>query len=329
MSLNVELLEQSFEKVKPNADAFVSSFYDNLLTANPEAAPLFSSTDMAAQKKKLLASLVLVVENLRKPDVLSDALKGLGARHVKYGALPEHYPLVGAAILQTFEQYLKEDWTAEVKQAWVDAYGAITELMLSGADYSQADVALDPPKTSLNVELLEQSFEKVKPNADAFVSSFYDNLLTANPEAAPLFSSTDMAAQKKKLLASLVLVVENLRKPDVLSDALKGLGARHVKYGALPEHYPLVGAAILQTFEQYLKEDWTAEVKQAWVDAYGAITELMLSGADYSQADVALNPPQPAPVPVPKAPNPQVNWPLMIGLFVGLGAVTVILLMVA
>ncbi len=142
MSLQVEVLEQSFEKVKPQADDFVSSFYDTLLTDNPDAAPLFSGTDMAAQKKKLLASLVLVVENLRKPEVLSDALKGLGAKHVEYGALPAHYPLVGGALLKTFEKYLQGDWTPEVKQAWVDAYGAITDLMLEGADYDADETKL-------------------------------------------------------------------------------------------------------------------------------------------------------------------------------------------
>ena len=142
MSLQVEILEQSFEKVKPQADAFVSSFYENLFSDYPEAKPLFESTDMTSQKKKLLGSLVLVVENLRKPDVLENALKGLGSRHVKYGALPEHYPLVGSSLLKTFEQYLGENWTSEVKQAWVDAYGVITTLMLEGAEYSNEEVTL-------------------------------------------------------------------------------------------------------------------------------------------------------------------------------------------
>jgi nitric oxide dioxygenase len=142
MSLKVKLLESSFEKIKPQANEFVNSFYENLFTASPEAKPLFANTSMADQKQKLLASLVLVVENLQTPDLLNDSLKGLGARHVKYGALPEHYPLVGAALLIAFEQYLKSEWTPEVKQAWVDAYGVITEIMLDGADYSQEEVAL-------------------------------------------------------------------------------------------------------------------------------------------------------------------------------------------
>ena len=332
MSLQVEILESSFEKIKPQANEFVDSFYDNLFTANPEAKPLFANTDMAGQKKKLLGSLVLVVENLRNPEALSDALKGLGARHVKYGALPEHYPLVGGALLTTFEQYLKGDWTAEVKQAWVDAYGAITEIMLDGADYSAQEVAL--PETApeeeeeggLKVALLESSFEKVKPQASEFADSFYNNLFTANPEAKPLFANTNMAEQKKKLLASLVLVVENLRKPEALSGALRGLGARHVQYGALPEHYPLVGSALLTTFEQYLKGDWTPQVKQAWVDAYGAITEIMLDGADYSAQEVAL--PNTPPTSVEEAPKP--GGKMMLGFLggaVGAGILAALLLL--
>ena len=142
MSLQVELLEQSFDEIKPQADEFVASFYENLFTANPEAKPLFETTDMEKQKKKLLDSLVLVVENLRMPDVLDKNLRGLGARHVKYGALPEHYPLVGSALLTTFEQYLQDKWTPEVKDAWVSAYGAISEMMLDGADYSEAEITL-------------------------------------------------------------------------------------------------------------------------------------------------------------------------------------------
>ena len=292
MSLQVEVLEKSFDEIKPQADEFVASFYDNLFTAHPEAKPLFDTTDMEAQKKKLLNSLVLVVENLRNPDALNGALRGLGARHVKYGALPAHYPLVGGALLTTFEQYLQDKWTPQVKQAWVDAYGAISEIMLDGADYSEAEIILPTPEAEaeagLNVELLEQSFDEIKPQANEFVASFYDNLFTAHPEAKPLFDTTDMQAQKKKLLSSLVLVVENLKKPDVLDNALRGLGARHVKYGALPAHYPLVGGALLTTFEQYLQDKWTPQVKRAWVDAYGAISEIMLDGADYSEAEITL-----------------------------------------
>lgn len=150
-ALQVELLEQSFEKVKPRANDFVSSFYGNLFTDYPAAKPLFAHTNMSEQGNKLLMSLVFVIENLRQPGDLTKALKGLGARHVRYGALPEHYPLVGNSLLKTFEQYLAADWTPDVKQAWVDAYGLITEVMLEGADYAPEAVQLKSSATTVDV----------------------------------------------------------------------------------------------------------------------------------------------------------------------------------
>lgn len=241
----------------------------------------------------------------------------------------------------TFEQYLGSDWTPATKQAWVDAYGAISTLMLEGADYNARDLDLESAAPSpateptteasgsgLQVELLERSFAKVKPQAAAFASSFYDNLFTAYPAAKPLFNTTDMAAQQKKLVGSLVLVVESLRKPDVLSSTLKGLGARHVQYGALPEHYPLVGNALLMTFEQYLDSDWTPATKQAWVDAYGAISTLMLEGADYSAAEIDLESATPAAAAeVAPAATSKINWVAFGGVFGGLGILALLMLL--
>jgi hemoglobin-like flavoprotein len=142
MALDVELLEQSFEQIKPNAHAFVAEFYRTLFEDYPAAKPLFAHTNMATQEKMLLSSLVFTIENLRNAEVLATVLRGLGTRHVKYGALPEHYPLVGMSLLKTFESYLGQQWTTEVKQAWVDAYTAITHLMLEGACYTSEEVSL-------------------------------------------------------------------------------------------------------------------------------------------------------------------------------------------
>ncbi|MFB2881201.1 pentapeptide repeat-containing protein [Floridanema aerugineum] len=162
MSLNVELLEQSFEKIKPHANEFVVSFYENLFAANPEVKPLFTKTDMTNQYKKLLNSLVLVVENLRQPENLGAVLNALGARHVSYGVIPKYYGPVGAALLTTFEQYLQTDWTPEVKQAWLAAYQAITAEMLKGAD------EISSPKVAATVKPAESTVSQpeTKPEKD-------------------------------------------------------------------------------------------------------------------------------------------------------------------
>ena len=87
---------------------------------------------MKEQRKKLLGALLLVIQNLRKPEVLTSALQGLGRRHVKYGVRPEHYPIVGAILLETFADFLGDDWTPAYQDAWAQAYEAICSIMLEG-----------------------------------------------------------------------------------------------------------------------------------------------------------------------------------------------------
>ncbi len=133
MTLHIELLESSFQAIAPSGEAFVTAFYERLFTSFPQTRAFFASTDMKEQRKKLLGALALVIQNLRKPEVLTSALKGLGQRHVAYGVRPEHYPIVGAVLLETFADVLGERWTPAYHDAWADAYEAICAIMLEGA----------------------------------------------------------------------------------------------------------------------------------------------------------------------------------------------------
>jgi hemoglobin-like flavoprotein len=136
MTLNVELLEQSFNGVRDRGEEFAAHFYKTLFADYPTVKPLFANTHLEDQGKKLFASLALVVASLRKPDILDDTLKGLGTRHIKYGVLPQHYPMVGNTLLKTLAGVLAADWSPEMEQAWTEAYGIVAQLMLAGADNS-------------------------------------------------------------------------------------------------------------------------------------------------------------------------------------------------
>ena len=138
MALQIELLETSFQLIAPRGEAFVTAFYERLFTNYPQTRAFFASTSMKEQRKKLLGALILVIQNLRKPEVLTSALKGLGQRHVAYGVRPEHYPIVGTILLETFADFLGDDWTPAYQDAWAQAYEAICSIMLEGADMATA-----------------------------------------------------------------------------------------------------------------------------------------------------------------------------------------------
>jgi hemoglobin-like flavoprotein len=138
MTLQIELLETSFQAIAPCGEEFVRTFYERPFTHFPQTRAFFASTDMKEQRKKLLGALALVIQNLRKPEVLTGALQGLGQRHVAYGVRPEHYPIVGAVLLETFADFLGERWTSAYHDAWAEAYNVVCAIMLEGTSMPTA-----------------------------------------------------------------------------------------------------------------------------------------------------------------------------------------------
>jgi hemoglobin-like flavoprotein len=61
-------------------------------------------------------------------------LRELGARHVAYGAQPEHYPAVGTVLIASIAAIAGDAWTAEYEAAWAEAFEIVAATMLEGAE---------------------------------------------------------------------------------------------------------------------------------------------------------------------------------------------------
>lgn len=140
MAFNVKVLEESFALVAPRGDALVARFYERLFQKYPQVKPLFKGTTPKKQQKKLLAALVLVVENLRRPDTLVKALHAMGERHLAYGAEAGHYDAVNETLLAVLAEFAGDAWTPKVKKAWTGALNTIKAVMLEGASQAQKSV---------------------------------------------------------------------------------------------------------------------------------------------------------------------------------------------
>jgi len=132
--------------------------------------------------------------------------------------------------------------------------------------------------TPQQVSLVQESFSKVAPIAPQAADLFYGRLFEVAPTVRTLFPD-DLSEQKKKLMGMLAVVVGGLDKLDTILPAASALAKRHVDYGAAPEHYPVVGGALLWTLEKGLGEAWTPELAQAWTDAYATLSGFMISEA--------------------------------------------------
>ncbi len=141
MALDLHALESSFDLVAPRGDELMDRFYSDLFAAAPAVRPLFAGTDLRRQKGMLLAALVLLRTSLRDLDAIVPKLRELGARHVAYGAAPEHYPVVGRVLIGAMATVAGDAWRPEHERAWSAAFAVVAGAMLEGAAQAQPAAA--------------------------------------------------------------------------------------------------------------------------------------------------------------------------------------------
>jgi hemoglobin-like flavoprotein len=105
------------------------TFYAKLFNDHPKLKRLFPK-DMEPQYVKLMDMLSAIIARLDRIGELSEEMAAMAERHVGYGVKPEHYKMVGNALLWTLEKGLGTDWTHEVQSAWEKAYEQLAEAMI-------------------------------------------------------------------------------------------------------------------------------------------------------------------------------------------------------
>jgi methyl-accepting chemotaxis protein len=141
MTLDLEALETSFDLIAPRGDELMDVFYAGVFEAAPAVKPLFARTDLKKQKTMLLGTLVLLRKSLRDLDAIVPKLHELGARHVAYGAKPEHYPVVGGVLIASMEEIAGEAWRPEYGRAWCQAFAIVAGAMVEGAESAALEAA--------------------------------------------------------------------------------------------------------------------------------------------------------------------------------------------
>ena len=124
MNFDLDTIETTFDLVAPRGEELMDVFYARLFAAAPAVEPLVAGTDIR-----------------RQMDALVPRLRELGARHVAYGARPQHYVIVGEALIASLAQIAGEAWRPEHELAWGAALAVIADAMLSGARDAELDLA--------------------------------------------------------------------------------------------------------------------------------------------------------------------------------------------
>jgi len=142
---------------------------------------------------------------------------------------------------------------------------------------------MDPRK----IELLAASFARVSANRGDAATIFYARLFTTAPQLRPLFKG-EREAQQQQLVSLLAQIVDFYRVGVDPSGYLAQLGTSHGAYGAQRNHFDAVGDALIFTLAQVLGEEFSPDIRAAWVLAYDEVSAVMIRAAASAPSEATL-----------------------------------------
>lgn len=117
-----------FKQIDPLLVADV--FYSRLFAIKPSVRRLFPA-DMHDQYRKLIQMMTHVVAHLDRTDEIATEIRAMAKRHIQYGVKPADYALVGSALMWTLEKGLGNDWSDQLREAWLACYKILADTMVS------------------------------------------------------------------------------------------------------------------------------------------------------------------------------------------------------
>lgn len=150
----------------------------------------------------------------------------------------------------------------------------VAETQLKGREARSTLYACHGFTPSDTIFLAQKSFAQVVERAKDFGGRFYEILFEMYPEYRSLFRE-DISIQNKMLFSMLSSVVRGLNRLPEITGGLRELGKRHKEYDVNPADYDKVARALLRTLEEFLGDEFTVDVHQAWVSIYGEIAAIM------------------------------------------------------
>jgi len=137
----IDLLAMTFARVSANKTDAATIFYARLFTTAPHLRTLFHD-DLEEQKQKLMQSLAQIVDFYRVGTDPERYRGRLGQDHRGHGVQKAHFEAVGDALIFTLAQILGDDFTPEIRSAWITAYTEVSATMLRGMEPTRPEPPL-------------------------------------------------------------------------------------------------------------------------------------------------------------------------------------------
>jgi hemoglobin-like flavoprotein len=129
-TLNVALLQQGYNLILQQKEAFSKVYYARLFQLYPQLEAFFVRSSERERQGSLLGTLLSIVALTDRSRNFDMAVRVFGVRHERLGVQPEHYPMVKQVLLETLQHFLGDEWTPQVEASWEKGFELASSYMM-------------------------------------------------------------------------------------------------------------------------------------------------------------------------------------------------------
>ena len=128
----LKIIQDCVPALSAHGEAVTRRFYPILFEQNPELKNLFNlSNQHNGDQARALAETIFAYAKLAdQPSQLLPLVNRIANKHVSLHIKPEHYPLVGKALLQAIAETLDIPMDHTIIKAWREAYTALADIFI-------------------------------------------------------------------------------------------------------------------------------------------------------------------------------------------------------
>ena len=139
----IDVVKSTAPVLQQHGETLTKHFYQRMFSHNPEVGPFFNQANQAegTQQRALAGAICAYAANIDNLEVLGGAVELIANKHASLMIKPEHYPIVGENLLASIKEVLGDGATDDVINAWAEAYGFLTDILVGREQQLYSDSA--------------------------------------------------------------------------------------------------------------------------------------------------------------------------------------------
>lgn len=139
----IDIVKSTAPVLQQHGETLTRHFYQRMFSHNPEVGPFFNPANQAegTQQRALAGAICAYAANIDNLEVLGGAVELIANKHASLMVKPEHYPIVGENLLASIKEVLGDGATDQVIDAWAEAYGFLTDILVGREQQLYSDSA--------------------------------------------------------------------------------------------------------------------------------------------------------------------------------------------